>query len=111
MTAYEQHELAAAKAEQEAQERYDAIEAKQEKYELDCAFLAARALNTGYRWSDVLEAAYSCLDRVQFQALDNHIRKMAFCKPFEEEWEHHRKAVHGLLTRALDKGCLLDDED
>lgn len=111
MTAYDASELMAAKAEQEAQERYDAREAEREHYERECAYLAARALNDGYRWSDVLEAAYSTLDRVQFHAVDGHIRQMAFSVPFSDEWEHHRRALHGLLTRAVDKGCLLEDED
>jgi len=111
MAAYEASELMAAKAEQESQERYDAKEAEQEQYEKECERLAARALNDGYRWSDVLEAAYSCLSRLQYQAVDDHMRQMALSVPFTDEWEHHRQALHALLTRAVDVGCLLEDED
>ena len=107
MTAYDAHELAAAKEQDRLDDEAFAAELKAIARVDYCEQYAQIALEEGKNWSKVLEEYHNTTDPESWPDFYEQIRLLIIAKP--EEREMKKWAVIETLSRAVDRGCLLED--
>jgi hypothetical protein len=126
MSAYEQHELAAAQAEQEAQERYDELERKEQEYANACEEYAILAYDDDGDIAEVMSAFFDTHDESEWAILHDHMKQERIAaqdlivaiengcgdvQEIRQRLRHHYQQVINWLARGVDRGCLLLDDN
>jgi preprotein translocase subunit Sec63 len=126
MSAYERWELAAAKAEQEAQERYDEQERSEQAHADACEEYAILAYDDDGDIAEVMSAFFDTHDESEWAILHDHMKQERIAtermiwalienrtddyKDFRGAALYRHEQVIFCLARGVDRGCLLDED-
>jgi preprotein translocase subunit Sec63 len=125
MSAYEQHELSAAKAEQEAQERHDEMERKEQAHADACEEYAILAYDDDGDIAEVMSAFFDTHSESEWAILHEHMKQerdaaqelsiaiesgRGDVQEIRQRLKHHYQQVINWLARGVDRGCLLNDD-
>lgn len=124
MTAYDPQELAAAAEEDRMDCKYLDNQRKLDGHEAACLEYAAVCWDDDGDLPELIEAFYSTHDEAQIAILWDQIkqyhqaikcvvmaRNKAEQDQYKKEAEHHDLQIINWLARAVDRGCLLEDEE
>jgi preprotein translocase subunit Sec63 len=125
MSAYEQHELAAARDGQEAQERYDEQERSEQAHADACEEYAILAYDDDGDIAEVMSAFFDTHDESEWAILHDHMKQERIAagelimaiengrgdvQEISHRLKHHYQQVISWLARGVDRGCLLDED-
>lgn len=109
MTAYDQHELAAAKEQDLLDDEALAQDEAERALHEVCEEYALVALEDGTNWTELLEAYHDTTSPDDWPSMYDHLRVLAIREPGTDEYNYAKRQLICTLSRAVDIGCLLED--
>lgn len=124
MTAYEQWELAAAAEDDRVEREMAEIVKYEESLREVCEEYAINAYDYDGDIHEVMSAFYDTHDESEWAILHDHMKQERLAteeyilglsmgcdvKEIRQRCRHHHSQVINWLTRAVDRGCLLDED-